>query len=1230
MANRLGNFTSFVAGISDSEKSGTQFSLAFNRNNDFRSDPKKVTVSPGPNLDSGNVVTGLPLWFEAACEKLFAYDEDGAIYTRSSGSWSKSHIATNSSGNGLGYFSEDGNLYYPQDTTIGRLNDACNDGGTFTDNFLGVEGGDPTNTKSIDLESSSTQYASVSDNSNLSITADITMEAYARPESLPTEGNIMTLMSKWSEQSNQRSYKMDITTTSSFFGDGSDGALTISSDTTESPIDASCSGTQGTKTLSATNASFAAGQKILIIQMQGTNAGVYQETEIESYTAGTITTVDPLSITFSSTGSNKAQVIVGEQYTDVTIQSGFTYYPKAWDGSVGGVMYWFANGTFTYDGNLNGDGRGFRGGKAGQNPNGSTSDNIYGEQGESETGSQSRTATANGSGGGGGGPRQTNEQGNGGGGAGHAVNGDIGGYAAFPVYSTGDRGVGGSSKSGGSLTSLHMGSGGGGGGFGDAEKTPLSTYGAGGNGGAVLFLSAATITAGTGVISSNGNAGQNGSRDQGGGGGGAGGSILFRAENATLGSSTTATGGSASGATEGSAGGGGAGSAGFVSVYYLTSYTGSSNPTINPFQDDTLQTTTGYVLRLGLSSNGTAEEFVSWDITDLLEVDKWNRWQITWEDTTGATNFYANGSLLGQKTSSTNAIYDSTAAFAIGTDFDGSGNAQNLFDGLMDDVRLWNDVRTASELLNKNDTVLVGNEANLIAYYELEGDVTDSQTNVTANNLTASGSPTYSSNVPFTGLTTRQDADVENTSGSFTGAYSLATTISETDANRLYFTPTKEPHKSITLDIDTVGTGNWTVTIHDALDREVASVTVNNSELTTGFYEFVYDTAFRPTRGATYHAHITSTVADGSLDVLNGQTTLSNGSSTIYAYFVAHYQFLVSDKYHPVDQIVNKLAIGNERYVATLEGGDIYDPHAITLPSGQRVRCFAKWRDYLAIGIWQGTNIYDFDYGYVYFWDGISDTYDHFVYVPGGVNSMYGDGDVLYMSVGYSGELYAYTGGGSISRLKQIPKLQPDEYLEIAPDAMKSWLGYLHIGSNLLTDSSTVYQGVYTYGTKNINYPLSLGLSHGLSFGVATGTSAKVGSIFPFGRSMYVGWQDNNKYGIDEIALTNDKARRSTIELLIADLGAVSKDDYPLVARVDHSALSTGESVVIKMKADRASDWTTLTTEDTAGATETRTTINQKMKEVQIAVDVITTVATAPDIYEVSLEAETGTDDVNI
>ena len=196
--------------------------------------------------------------------------DTGNFYKRTSaGSYSLLRSIANNSGNGLGYFAEDDYIYYPGDKVIGRYGPISGTP-TFVDDFLGAQGGVPTNTASIDFESGSSMYAYGADTASLSITGNISLEAWVNPESLPTSGNSMTLISKWDQSGTLRSYKMDIAAVSGYFGDGSDGALTISSNTTEAPIDSAATATAGTPTISATNASFAADQQILIHQTRGT------------------------------------------------------------------------------------------------------------------------------------------------------------------------------------------------------------------------------------------------------------------------------------------------------------------------------------------------------------------------------------------------------------------------------------------------------------------------------------------------------------------------------------------------------------------------------------------------------------------------------------------------------------------------------------------------------------------------------------------------------------------------------------------------------------------------------------------------------------------------------------------------------------------------------------------------------------------------------------------------
>ena len=94
------------------------------------------------------------------------------------------------------------------------------------------------------------------------------------------------------------------------------------------------------------------------------------------------------------------------------------------------------------------------------------------------------------------------------------------------------------------------------------------------------------------------------------------------------------------------------------------------------------------------------------------------------------------------------SIVDSTAAFSIGCAFT-NGTAEYFFDGLIDEVRVWSAVRTSTEIANNYLAELVGNETNLQGYWQLDNDYLD----MTANNndLTATGSPVFSTDVPFSG-----------------------------------------------------------------------------------------------------------------------------------------------------------------------------------------------------------------------------------------------------------------------------------------------------------------------------------------------------------------------------------------------------------------------------------------------------------------------------------------------
>lgn len=297
------------------------------------------------------------------------------------------------------------------------------------------------------------------------------------------------------------------------FGLGTDGDLLISGDTTDSPIDSACTGTISTTSLSATNASFAAGQIIIIHQTKGASGtGNWELNQIASYSVGTITLRYPLVTGFVS----GAQVMVVKQYRSFTVNSGINFYAKAYDGTVGGIMMFLIQGKMSIVGNLKLNGRGFRGGLE------DTSGNDWGGKGGEGLAGVSGQGGWNGSTEAGGFPS--------GGGKGTSGGGTSAGGATGTNY-TGGGGGGGDANSGNDEAA----GGGGGGGHrygGGGGGSGTDSAGAGGLGGASNSVGggdgggngANVAGAASGSQSTNqsgvGGIGQNGAGLNGGGGGG--------------------------------------------------------------------------------------------------------------------------------------------------------------------------------------------------------------------------------------------------------------------------------------------------------------------------------------------------------------------------------------------------------------------------------------------------------------------------------------------------------------------------------------------------------------------------------------------------------------------------------------------------------------------------------------------------------------------------------------
>jgi len=361
------------------------------------------------------------------------------------------------------------------------------------------------------------------------------------------------------------------------WGLGDDGALSVNGATASiSQVRASATGAKGGKKLSISNVTgtFVAEQRVFVHQTIGTNAGQWEENYVESTASGVVSLLFQLANSYTTSGDERAQVVVFKQYSTVSLTNNGQLYGAQWNGWTGGIFPIMASGSFKItSGSLTMGGRGFRAPSYSCGYVCSPNFTATGYSGESATGPWTATTQANGAGGGG---AQGECGAGGGGGYGTVGNGGSSGKLGLECSNQPATPVGGQAgkTAGDSDTSklLFMGGAGGGGG-GDMD----GMYpGRGGYGGGAVILKSPTIDL-VGTINLNGAAGSKGDIPansnctksgcgMGGGGGGAGGGAYLHGDTVSLGNNRISVVGGGGGACSCNSYPGGAGGVGRIAV----------------------------------------------------------------------------------------------------------------------------------------------------------------------------------------------------------------------------------------------------------------------------------------------------------------------------------------------------------------------------------------------------------------------------------------------------------------------------------------------------------------------------------------------------------------------------------------------------------------------------------------------------------------------------------------
>lgn len=410
--------------------------------------------------------------------------------------------------------------------------------------------------------------------------------------------------------------------------------------------------------------------------------------------------------------------------------------------------------------------------------------------------------------------------------------------------------------------------------------------------------------------------------------------------------------------------------------------------------------------------------------------------------------------------------------------------------------------------------------------------------------------------------------------GNFT--YTPPTSIIENSSNLRYFQSDIEPLQKIPIFINTKGSGDWTLTLHDGNNNALGTVTITNANLVNNTWnDFTFTTApngqvriYVAPNARTYHIHVTSTVADGTLS-----TSLTNDISQCALEVWADRLVKTNNGMHPMDRFLQYEIFGNGNYVSVWEPLTVGQPpasdtsspqdmgawnlewqrHKLVFPMEYEVCGLANTNEYEVIALEQTTTSTTStpQAGVIAFWDGASPTYNFYLTIPEG--SPYG----LHT---YENIVYYYAGGSwySLTSPTTLPvKIwkMPDSDTEFSgsnsPIVVYPHAATVRRGIHLMaypcqTTNTGIQFGVYSWGAVDKNFPESFGYNYiisTLSQNYSTSNNLTIGMVKNFGDVLHVSWRDtlNGGYGLDVITNSSNPAPTAVWQDLIFDNGYVGK-----------------------------------------------------------------------------------------
>jgi len=421
----------------------------------------------------------------------------------------------------------------------------------------------------------------------------------------------------------------------------------------------------------------------------------------------------------------------------------------------------------------------------------------------------------------------------------------------------------------------------------------------------------------------------------------------------------------------------------------------------------------------------------------------------------------------------------------------------------------------------------------------------------------------------------------------------IATAFTEAKTSLRYFQTDIEPLNKISVFIVDKGTGDWTMTLHDGLNTVLATATVTNANLNSeAFNDFIFSTApngqvrvYPAPNARTYHTHLISTVADGTVS-----STAINDLSSCDLQVWADRLVQTNSGLHCIDRFLQYELIQNGNYISTWE--PISDPptnaewqrHRLVVPSEYDGVGLDHTNEY-SIAAWGKTTTSSISVpqeGLLTFWDGLSDTYNYDVPIPEGTPQ----GLHVYMNIAY------YYAGGTwwaISSpttqpvpVKKLPGAVPHYYGSATPVVMYPYGATVQNGIQFFawpgsTTNTGINFGVYSWGNLNKNYAPVLTYDYLPSTGsknYTSGNNLQLGMVKSLEGVMHLSWRDDQGlgtpiYGIDVVSGTSKPATYAKYQTLLVDNGYVGKYKAASYIEAYFPTLPAGATVTLAYSLDR-------------------------------------------------------------